>query len=113
MQSIDELNTAEELRHMLEWTSEQKDIYNYLISQYWDEEEAFQVADDENYIIFDSFEEVLDDYANQEGVYIPEWLAINKIETWDNELHEHYSMIDAGSFYWQIENSRFIQLYRV
>lgn len=36
MQSIDELNTAEELRHMLEWTSEQKDIYNYLLSQYCD-----------------------------------------------------------------------------
>ena len=27
MNNIDELNTAEELRHMLEWTSEQKDIW--------------------------------------------------------------------------------------
>lgn len=113
MNSIDELNTAEELRCLLEWTSEQKDIYNYLIFQYWDEEKAFQVVEDENYIIFDSFEEVLEDYANQEGIHIPEWLSINKIETWDNELHQYYSMIDPGSFYWQIENSRFAQVYRV
>nr|DAS19540.1 MAG TPA: hypothetical protein [Caudoviricetes sp.] len=112
MQSIDKLNMAEELRHMLEWTSEQKDIYNYLLSQYCDEDEAFQVVEDENYIIFDSFEKVLEDYANQEGIYIPEWLSINKVETWDNELHQYYSMIDPGAFYWQIENSRFIQLYR-
>lgn len=112
MNNIDELNTAEELRHMLEWTSEQKDIYNYLISDNFDEYEAFAVVNDRDYAIFDSFEEVLEDYVNQEGIHIPEWLSINKIETWDNELHEHYSMIDPGSFYWQIENSRFLQLYR-
>ena len=112
MNNIDELNTAEELRHMLEWTSEQKHIYNYLVSQYMSEEKAFEIVEDENYIIFDSFEEVLQDYANQEGIHIPEWLSINKVETWDNELHQYYTMIDAGSFYWQIENSRFIQIYR-
>lgn len=112
MNNIDELNTAEELCRMLEWTSEQKDIYNYLISQYFNEYEAFAIVDDMDYAIFDNFEEVLEDYANQEGVHIPEWLAVNKIETWDNELHQYYGMIDAGSFYWQIENSRFIQVYR-
>lgn len=31
---------------------------------------------------------------------------------WTSEQNEHYSMIDQGSFYWQIENSRFIQLYK-
>ena len=31
----------------------------------------------------------------------------------NNELHQYYSMIDTGSFYWQIENSRFAQVYRV
>lgn len=112
MDNIDELNTAEELRQMLEWTSEQKEVYNYLISNYFDEYEAFAVVNDSDYIIFYSFEEVLEDYANQEGVHIPEWLAINKIETWDNELSQYYEMIDPGSFYWKIENSRFIQLYR-
>lgn len=112
MNNIDELNTAEELRRMLEWNGEQKEIYNYLLSQYWDEDEAFQVVEDENYAIFDNFEEVLEDYANQEGIHIPEWLSINKIETWYNELHKCYGMIDAGPFYWQIENSRFIQVCR-
>ena len=126
MDNIDELNTAEEPRQMLEWTSEQKeidkmeciiaswdddqiDVYNYLKSQRVKQCEIMDIVNNRDFIIFQNFEEALDELAYTMGERIPEWIIVDKVEMWHSLLSDYYCMIDEGDFYWQIENSRFMK----
>ena len=111
MGKVDDLRKKiEEEEHIIaSWDDDQTDVYNFLKTQPIKQNKIFNIVNNREFIIFQNFNEVLQDFADTEGERIPEWIIVDKVATWDNLLSEYYCMIDDGDFYWQIENSHFIQ----
>lgn len=132
---MEKLNlTSEQLEVLENLTEEQQDVFNFAIESHgYDVDEALEIAENEEYHLFESVRELVDFLTYETYVNIddlPQWLEINYYNAWFGYLEYEYDFMDdleefegadkyAGGeatelwkrqANWQFENSRVISL---
>lgn len=126
--------TSEQLELLESLTEEQQDVFEFAVnSQGLDIEEALDIAENEEYHLFESVRELVNFQLSEEGYDVdslPEWLEINYRNAWFDELEYEWDFMDdlekfeganryatgearyiwESQQLWQIQNSRVISL---
>ena len=126
--------TSEQLELLESLTEEQQDVFEFAVnSRRLDIEEALNVAENEEYHLFESVYELVDFLTYETGYStddLPHWFEINYWDAWFGYLGYEWDFLDGEELYeganryasgeaaelwrkksnWQFENSRVISL---
>lgn len=126
--------TSEQLEILESLSEEQQDVFHFVIESHgYDVDEALEIAENEEYHLFENVRELVDFLTYETYVNIddlPQWLEINYYNAWFGYLEYEYDFMDdleefegadkyAGGeatelwkrqANWQFENSRVISL---
>ena len=114
---------------------EQMEVYKYLLDICIPEKKSFEVVNNYEFEIFDSFEDCVTSYIENCGCKLPDFVRLDLVQMWRESFvaHEYYNLLDAGEdfqdrpetwdtanplyiqweyqFYETINNSRFLEVY--
>lgn len=132
---MEKLNlTSEQLEVLENLTEEQQDVFNFAIESHgYDVDEALEIAENEEYHLFESVYELVDFLTYETGYNtddLPHWFEINYWSAWFGCLEYEWDFLDGEKLYeganryasgeaaelwrkksnWQFENSRVISL---
>lgn len=126
--------TSEQLNLLESLTEEQQDVFEFAVnSQGLDIEEALDIAENEEYHLFEGVRELVDFTTYENGLAfgeMPQWMEINYWNAWFGYLGYKWEFMDGEDKYkgadkyaggkatelwrekinWQFENSRVISL---
>ena len=77
--------------------SEQLEVYNYLVDGICTNDKAFEIANNHEFSIYDSFYDFVEDSIESRGCNLPEFVQIDLTQTW-RELFcnsDNYVLLDA------------------
>ena len=77
--------------------NEQKEIYKYLLSIRIENKKAFDVANNYEFTIYDSFEDFVNYHIENYGCKLPEFVRLDWVQMWRESFmsEEQYALLDA------------------
>ena len=77
--------------------SEQLEVYNYLIDGIYTKEKAFEIVNDYEFSIHDSFYDFVEYHIENCGCKLPEFVQLDYVQTWRESFanSDNYVLLDA------------------
>ena len=77
--------------------SEQLEVYNYLIDVICTKEKAFEIVNDYEFSIYDSFYDFVEYHIENCGCKLPEFVQLDYVQTWRESFanSDNYVLLDA------------------